>query len=98
MHLAEQESRLNPLHNRAASIWLSLYAVDAKVFTNPDKNEVDTLKELFDVFGLASGLQINLRVLCSRSTMMKSTCKKFYPVCNVISRLFLENTWASLLV
>ena len=58
--LAEQESVLQPIHSRAAKIRVSLYADDAAVFANPIKEDINLIKEVFEVFGEASGLKINL--------------------------------------
>lgn len=58
--LAEQESALEPINHNAAKIRVSLYADDAIVFLNPVKEDVQLVLEIFEVFGQASGLNINL--------------------------------------
>ena len=58
--LAEQESQLEPIHHSAAKIRVSLYADDAAVFLNPVKEDVKMALQILEVFGQASGLQVNL--------------------------------------
>jgi hypothetical protein len=57
---ATQEGLLSPLCDRAARLRLSLYADDAAVFLNADKNDMDTIMDIMHRFGAASGLKINV--------------------------------------
>jgi hypothetical protein len=57
---ATQEGLLSPLCDRAARLRLSLYADDAAVFLNADKNDMDTIMDIMHRFGAASGHKINV--------------------------------------
>lgn len=80
--LAEQSGLLTPVTRRGANIRVSLYADDAAVFVNPVKEEIDTIKHIFDSFGRATGLKINL----SKSAA--------YPIC--CEQLQIENIMQSM--
>jgi hypothetical protein len=58
--LEEKVSNLSPIHTSMTKIRISLYADDAAVFVNPVKEEIDVIKEVFQAFGDASGLKVNL--------------------------------------
>lgn len=60
LQLAEADARLTPIQNRTVKLRVSLYADDAALFVNPIKSDVDTVKEILDLFGEASGLKVNL--------------------------------------
>jgi hypothetical protein len=57
---ATEASLLSPLRDRAACIWLSLYANDAAVFLNPVRQEVDLVMAIMQRFDEATGLCINV--------------------------------------
>lgn len=56
---ATEQGILAPLPGRDARLRVSLYADDAVIFANPDKQEVDTLMFIISHFGKASGLCMN---------------------------------------
>jgi len=66
--LEEEVSNLSPIHTSMTKIRISLYADDAAIFVNPVKEEIDSIKEVeidsikevFQAFGVASGLKVNL--------------------------------------
>jgi hypothetical protein len=58
--LEEAVSNLSPIHTSLAKIRSSLYADDVAVFVDPVKEETDVIKEIFQAFGTASGLRVNL--------------------------------------
>lgn len=60
LDLAEQNSALSPISSRATKIRISLYADDAAVFVNPIKEEIDTVRIIFETFEKVSGLNINI--------------------------------------
>jgi hypothetical protein len=59
LELATQEGILSPLRGRFARIRLSLYADDAVIFLNPDKQEVTSLLNILTHFGVATGPRLN---------------------------------------
>jgi hypothetical protein len=58
--LEEEASSLSPIHTSMIKIRISLYADEAAVFVNPVKEEIDVIREVFQAFGSASGLKVNL--------------------------------------
>lgn len=62
--IAATEGLLSPLHNRVPGLRISLYADDAAVFVKPIKEEVNVVAQILDIFGQASGLNIN-RAKCA---------------------------------
>jgi hypothetical protein len=60
LNKATEEGLLSPLWDIAAHIWLSLYADDATVFSNPVRNEVDLIMAVMQRFGEATSLCINM--------------------------------------
>lgn len=58
--LAEQNAILSPILPCLAKLRCSLYADDATIFTNPDREELLTLQSLLKVFSECSGLVTNL--------------------------------------
>jgi hypothetical protein len=50
---------LSPLRGRFARIRLSLYADDAVIFLNPNRQEVSSLLNILTQFGEATGLRLN---------------------------------------
>jgi hypothetical protein len=54
------EGVLLPMNAKTASFRASLYANDAGVFPNPDKDELSSLSEILDFFGKPSVLVTNL--------------------------------------
>jgi hypothetical protein len=61
---------LTPLRDRTARLRLSLYADDVAVFLNPIKEDVDTLINIMQRFGEATGLRINI----NKSTVAPIQC------------------------
>lgn len=59
LELAMQEGVLSPLRGRFAKVRLSLYADDAVIFLNPDREEVSALLNIMTHFGAATGLRLN---------------------------------------
>jgi hypothetical protein len=60
IEFATREGVLLPIRAKTASFRASLYADDAGVFANPDKDELQSLLAILDFFGKASGLITNL--------------------------------------
>jgi hypothetical protein len=56
---AAAEGLLSPVHLRAASLRMSLYADDAAIFFNPVKEEVQVLADILQMFGQVSRLVTN---------------------------------------
>jgi hypothetical protein len=63
LHLAVERGVLNQILPRSKGIKASLYADDVVIFIKPTKQDVDALKELLEMFRLASGLHTNLQKL-----------------------------------
>lgn len=61
---------LAPLPGRELKLRVSLYADDAVIFANPDREEVDKLMEIIGLFGDASGLHLNV----NKSTVTPIRC------------------------
>jgi hypothetical protein len=61
LHLVVERGVLNQILPRSRGIKASLYADDISIFIKPTKHDVDALKELLEMFGLASGLCTNLQ-------------------------------------
>jgi hypothetical protein len=59
LELATQEGILSPLRGRFTRIRLSLYADDAVIFLNLDKQEVTSLLNILTHFGAATKLRLN---------------------------------------
>jgi hypothetical protein len=57
--VAASDGLLSPVHLRAATLRMSLYADDAAIFLNPVKEEVQVVADILDLFGSASGLVTN---------------------------------------
>lgn len=57
---ATEQRVLQPVHHRAATTRISMYADDAAIFLNPDREKVQAIQQILDAFGSASGLRINL--------------------------------------
>lgn len=60
MDKATQEGVLQPIHHQAARTRVSMYADDAAIFLHPNREEVQTVHQILEAFGSASGLHINL--------------------------------------
>ncbi|CAN6246948.1 unnamed protein product [Urochloa humidicola] len=58
--LATEDGLLSPINDRAAKFRTSLYADDAAIFLNPVKEEVQTVSQILQLFGEASGLVTNM--------------------------------------
>jgi hypothetical protein len=58
--IATEEGRLTPLKGRQAKLRLSLYADDAVIFTNPNKEDISCMMQIMEAFGEATGLRINI--------------------------------------
>lgn len=57
--MTTEDGELTPLRGRHARLWLSLCAVDAAIFVNPRKEEVQKVMSIMEQFGGATGLKIN---------------------------------------
>jgi hypothetical protein len=59
-----------------------MYADDAAIFINPSKDDLETLKEILQIFGASSGLHINLQKKApfTRFDVMKLTWSKCFPL------------------
>ena len=59
-----------------------MYADDAVIFTNPSKDDLEALKEIFQIFGTSLGLHINLQKKApyTRLDAMKLTWSKYSPL------------------
>lgn len=60
IELAANWGILKPVLPRAANLRCSLYADDAALFTNPDRNELRHIAQILHLFGECSGLKVNL--------------------------------------
>jgi len=69
--LEEASGNLSPIHTNMAMLRISLFADAAAVFLNPVKEEIDVIKEVFQAFGNASGLKVNL----SKSAIYPIRCE-----------------------
>jgi hypothetical protein len=69
---ATEQGILSPLRDRAARLRLSLYAVDAAVFINPVRQDVELIMAIMQRFGDATGLRINV----SKSTAAPIRCSQ----------------------
>lgn len=67
---AAENDILAPLPGRELKLRISLYADDAVIFANPDREEVDKLLEIITLFGDASGLHLNI----NKTTVMPIRC------------------------
>jgi mannosylglycoprotein endo-beta-mannosidase len=59
MAIAATDGLLSPLSSRGPSLRVSLYADDAAVFVKPIKTEIQVVANILQIFGHASGLNIN---------------------------------------
>jgi hypothetical protein len=59
---AAELGMLTPLPGRVVKLRTCLYADDAMIFTNPLRQEINTLLLLLKEFGSATGLRINLEI------------------------------------
>lgn len=71
LQLATDDGMLSPINHRAAVLRVSLYADDAAIFMNPEKEEITIISELLKVFGHASGLTVNI----ARSVVYPIRCE-----------------------
>lgn len=55
-----KEGHLTPLRSRQNRMWLSLYADDIMIFTNPVKSDIGCIMQVMRAFGDATGLRINM--------------------------------------
>ena len=60
LRLASEEGILKPIRARSARCRISLFADDAGIFANPDKEELRALSAILKAFGEDSGLITNL--------------------------------------
>jgi exonuclease III len=60
LHMATDMGVLKPVQARTARLRTSLYADDAGIFANPDKEELLAIRHILDVFADATGLRTNL--------------------------------------
>uniref|UniRef100_A0A453M2E1 Reverse transcriptase domain-containing protein n=1 Tax=Aegilops tauschii subsp. strangulata TaxID=200361 RepID=A0A453M2E1_AEGTS len=60
LQAAEEALEIMPVPGREIKLRVSLYADDAIIFANPDKEEIDHLMLILHSFVNASGLRINL--------------------------------------
>ena len=58
--LATDSGHLSPLRYRHAKLRVSLYADDAVIFVNPNRNDLEVVNDILDKFGQATGLKINV--------------------------------------
>jgi hypothetical protein len=68
--LATQEGYLTKLKGRHASLRISMYADDAVIFTNPNRQDIARIMEIMRAFGEATGLLINM----AKSTVAPIRC------------------------
>lgn len=59
IQVASDLNMLSPLPGREVKLRVSLYTGDVILFANPDKEEINTLMQLLQDFGNASGLKVN---------------------------------------
>ena len=59
LELATNDGVISPLRGRCAKIRLSLYADDAVIFLNPNREEVASLLNILTHFGATTGLRLN---------------------------------------
>jgi hypothetical protein len=77
IELAAHTGLLHPILPRAASLRCSLYADDAAIFANPDRNELHHISQILNIFGNCSGLKVNLNkteifpIRCDETTVTK---------------------------
>jgi hypothetical protein len=60
IELAAHTGLLHPILPRAATLRCSLYADDAAIFANPERNELHHISQILNIFGKCSGLKVNL--------------------------------------
>jgi retron-type reverse transcriptase len=78
IELAAHRGLLHPILPRAASLRCSLYANDAAIFANPDRNELHRLSQILNFFGNFSGLRVNLNktkvfpIRCDETTVTEA--------------------------
>lgn len=60
MELASGKNILHPVLPKAAKLRCSLYANDAALFSNPDREELNRISQLLHTFRACSGLKVNL--------------------------------------
>jgi hypothetical protein len=75
IELAAHTGLLHPISPREASLRCSLYAHDATVFTNPDRNELRHISQILNIFGNCSGLKVNLNktsIRCDKTTISQN--------------------------
>jgi hypothetical protein len=78
IELAAHRGLLHPILPRAALRRCSLYADDATIFANPDRNELHHLSQILNFFGNCSGLRVNLNktevfpIRCDETTVTKT--------------------------
>ena len=70
LEAATRTDVLNTILGTAARMRTSLYADDAVIFINPVRQEIDSLLELLQQFGDATGLRVNL----SKSSAVPIRC------------------------
>ncbi|WVZ67318.1 hypothetical protein U9M48_016414 [Paspalum notatum var. saurae] len=80
--LAAEQGFLTPVHHRAARLRVSLYADDAAIFLNPNRNEVMATHQILSAFSKASGLTTNLSKcavypICCESSDLESIMEPF---------------------
>jgi hypothetical protein len=68
--LATQQGYLTKLKGRHASLRISMYADDAVIFTNPNRQDIARIMEIMRAFGEATGLLINM----AKSTVAPIRC------------------------
>lgn len=57
---AANRGLLHPILPKAAKMRCSLYADDAAIFANPDRDELFKISKILQIFGECSGLRVNL--------------------------------------
>lgn len=68
--LATQHGYLTKLKGRHTTLRISMYADDAVIFTNPDRQDIARIMEIMQAFGEATGLSVNL----TKSTVAPIRC------------------------
>jgi len=68
--IATEDGSLSPLKGRQARLRLSLYADDAVIFTNPNRDDVNCIMQIMEAFGDATRLRINM----SKSSVATIRC------------------------
>lgn len=58
---AAMQGLLSPLAGRGAKLRVSLYADDAAIFVNPQKDDLQTVADVLQLFGEVSGLKTEYR-------------------------------------